>query len=268
MNVYNNPIYKKLKVVYYILISQIFKRTGMPITVNGFKLRFYPKHYRWFPNDYEHDSFDFIKNHVLPGNVFVDIGAHFGLYSIILAKYKNSRVYAFEPTSYSAEVFLKNIKYNLVDEKIDVIQKAVSSKIGQSVFYVQDTPGAVSNSIVDYWHSNENKNKVLIEVVTIDSFFNNIKYDFLKIDAEGAEYDVLLGAIETIKKYKPKMILSLHPKAIAGRGHSLKLIWEMLNNLDYICYFGKKRMTGDDFCSKINIFDVFLLPKSLLSGDY
>lgn len=262
MNIYDNRIYKKLKAVYYALIGRIFGSTGMPITVNGFRLRFHPKHCRWFPDGYEHNNFDFIKDYVAPGSVCVDVGAHFGLYAIILAKYNNSRVYGFEPTSYSAEIFSENIRYNLVDEKIDVIQKAVSSKIGQLTFYVQDTHGAVSNSLVDYWHSDENKNKVLVEVVTIDSFFDDIKYDFLKIDAEGVEYDVLIGATQTIKKYKPKIILALHPNALVARGHSLRLIWEKLNDLDYLCYFGKSRMTEDVFCSKIDLFDVSLLHKS------
>jgi FkbM family methyltransferase len=229
-------------------------------------MRFYPKHYKWFPNKYEQDAFMFIKNYLIPGSVCIDIGAHFGLYSIVFAKYYNCNVYSFEPTDSSSEILAKNIKYNKIGDRVRVINKAVSSKNGKLFFNVQDTLGSVANSLVDYHHSDENKTKYEVDVVSIDSFFKDIPYGFIKIDAEGAEYDVLMGAKETIRKNKPKMMLGLHPKAITANGHSLKMIWELITKEDYLCYLGNKQLTESEFCFRNDLFDVFLLHKSLNTG--
>lgn len=259
MILYDNWIYKKLKIVYFLLIRMMFKKIGVPIEINGFKLKFFPQHYRWFSEDYENDSFEFIRKNIKPNIVCVDIGAHFGLYTIILAKHFNCKVYSFEPTRYTASVLSKNIEYNHISEKVIVFQQAVSAKNGQATFLVQDTEGSVANSLVDYWHSNEHKNQITVNVVAIDEVFENIKYDFMKIDAEGAEYDVLLGATQTIRKFKPIIMLGLHPNAIKANGHSLKSIWNWIVAEGYSCQYKNKQITEEYFCSQTELFDVFLL---------
>lgn len=259
MSLYDNWIYKKMKEIYYVLIGILFKKIGMPIEINGFKLKFFPQHYKWFSENYESDSFEFIRNNIKPNSVCIDIGAHFGLYTLVLAKYFNCRVYSFEPTTYTVSVLSKNIKYNHVSDNVIVFQQAVSAKNGQATFLVQDTVGSVANSLVNYWHSNENKNQVTVDVVAIDDVFDNIKYDFIKIDAEGAEYGVLLGATQTIRKYRPTIMLGLHPNAIKANGHSLKLIWDWVVAEGYSCQYKNNKITEEFFCTQTELFDVFLL---------
>lgn len=259
MSLYENWFYIKIKKIYYFLIDILFRKTGMPIEINDFKLRFYPRHYKWFSANYEGDSFEFIKRHVKSKGVCIDIGAHFGIYTLILSKYFNCRVYSYEPTPYTASILLKNIEYNHVAEKVTVFQKAVSAKNGQATFLVQDTAGSVANSLVNYWHSDENKKQVTVDVVSIDSAFENIEYDFLKIDAEGAEYDVLLGATQTVRKYQPIIMLGLHPKAIKANGHSLKLIWDWIVAEGYECQYKNNKISEGYFCAQAELFDVFLL---------
>lgn len=263
MNLYNNRIYIEFKKAYYVLLDIFFAKSGMPVTINGFVFRFLPKYYKWVPINYEKDAFEFIKKYLVPGGVCVDIGANFGLYSILFSKYYNCNVYSFEPTKSTVEILSKNIKYNSVEDKVTVIPKAVYSKDGKLYFNVQDTEGSVANSLVDYYHSDEYKAKVEVDVVALDSYFKEIKYDFLKIDAEGSEYDVLLGAKETIRKYKPRIILDLHPAPIKVNGHSLENIWNFLENEGYLCFFENKKIIKEDFCSRDKMFDVVLLHKSL-----
>ena len=100
--IYDNPAYKKLKAIYYDVLVALFGKAGVPITINGYKFRFSPRHYKWFPENYERENFDMIRRYLAEGSVCVDIGAHFGLYAVVLAKYYDCRVYAFEPTPYSA----------------------------------------------------------------------------------------------------------------------------------------------------------------------
>lgn len=264
MRIYDLAMYQKLREVYYRIISSLFSDSGFPITINGYNLRFVPRFYRYFPRTYESDSFDFIRNNVKPGSVCIDIGAHFGLYSIVLAKYLGCRVYSFEPTKFTGDVFRANIRYNNLGSLIEYIPKAVSSKSGTATFYVQDTEGAVSNSLVNYQHSEERKNEVTVEVVSIDETFDGVEYGFLKIDAEGAEFDVLLGARQTLARYRPKMILGLHPSPLKARGHTLKMVWDLLASLEYNCYSDNRSITEEEFCSRDELFDVVVL-HSLLS---
>ena len=59
-----------------------------------------------------------------------------------------------------------------------------------------------------------------VEIDSMDNIFKNIPIDFVKIDVEGFEYEVLLGAEEVIKKYKPKFIIETHPKYLEDLGSS------------------------------------------------
>jgi FkbM family methyltransferase len=261
MSLYENRLYQQLKKIYFSIIEVVFGATGMPIKINGFALRFYPRHYKWFPKNYEAESFEFIKNNIKQNWVCIDIGAHFGLYSLVLAKFFNCRVHSFEPTAYTASVFSKNIHLNHVEDMIIFHQKAVSDKNGTATFLVQDTNGSVANSLVNYWHSNESKKQVTVDVVSIDSQFKNLPYNFIKIDAEGAEYGVLIGASQTIREFQPLIMLGLHPNAVIANGHSLELIWEWIVAQGYSCRYKGKGMEKNIFCSQVELFDVFLMPK-------
>ena len=57
------------------------------------------------------------------------------------------------------------------------------------------------------------ENCIKVKSLTIDYFIKNnnlVKFDFLKLDVEGAELNVLFGAIDSIKKYRPKLAISIY----------------------------------------------------------
>lgn len=259
MKLKNNFLYNNLKHVYYFALENLYKKRGIPIVINGYKFQFYPRHYRWYPEDYEKASFEYIRKYIPYGSICIDIGAHFGLFSIILAKYYNCSVYAFEPTPYSASIFGKNIIYNKLEDKIKVSECAISSTVGVVDFMIQRTDGSVANSLINYWHSDEEKNRIKVEVDTIDNRFLEKKYDFLKIDAEGVEYNVLVGATKSIQKYSPKILLALHPNAIKANGHNLGLIWDWIVQEGYTCLNRGIEINKETFCAKTELFDVFLI---------
>ena len=191
----------------------------------------------------------------------IDIGAHFGLFSILFAKHFQCKVYSFEPTPFTQKIFSKNIILNHTETQIELIPKAVSSKDDICTFYIQDFDGAVSNSLIDYHHSDEHKTPYKVQVTSIDRFSAGKQIDFIKIDAEGEELQVLMGGKDIINKYKPKMLLSLHPDAIKGKGESLKMIWDLLINYEYSMSDGVNRKYSEElFCNNLKMFDVFLIP--------
>ena len=243
-----------------IFVRLIFSGTGFPVKVgDGYWLLFHPKYFRWFTNTYERDHLNELKSLVVGHGVAIDIGAHFGLYSLIMAKYFDKKVISFEPTPYSAKIFRKNIWFNRLKEKIRFHQAAVGAVNGTASFLVQETDGAVSNSLIDYWHSDETKYSIAVDVVAIDNIVDE-PVDFIKIDAEGNELDVLRGAIKTIEKNRPQILLALHPAAIKEKGDELSQIWELVAQLDYRVSYQSENMSRNAFIRSKELFDVIISP--------
>jgi|WetSurMetagenome_2_1015567.scaffolds.fasta_scaffold00022_45 FkbM family methyltransferase len=253
--------YRKLRDLYYLILNALFAKTGMTVTINGYAFRFAPTYHRYFPADYESGTFRFMARHVKPGMVCADVGAHLGLYSILFAKHFGCMVYGFEPTPFTSRMFARHVALNGLESRVLVVAEAVSSAEGTMTFYVQNRQDDVANSLVDYHHSDERKTPVAVRVTSIDGFFTDKKIDFIKIDAEGVEFDVLCGAERTIARCRPIMLLALHPPAIAAKGDSLKAIWDILQKQRYIAYKDLDVVIGEqEFCGTKNLFDVFLIP--------
>ena len=142
---------------------------------------------------------------VSPGDFVVDGGAFKGETSFWFLSKGAKKVYAFEGDIQNFGVLLKNIKLNKVEDKIIPVNKLLLDKNGISKIKIT---GSTSSSILS-------EEGTEIECITLDSFVtqNNIeRVDFIKLDVEGAEINVLKGAIETIKKFKPKMAISVYHK--------------------------------------------------------
>ena len=84
---------------------------------------------------------------------------------------------------------------------------------------------------------NEKRNfdKTFKKQVSIDSYckINNLCPDLIKIDVEGAEINVLRGATDTIKRFKPLIFLSVHPNQILKLGGSEEILLEVIHSLGY-----------------------------------
>ena len=123
------------------------------------------------------------------GSTVIDIGAF-----SVMAALKGAKVFAFEPNPKVFFYLIENIK----GLNVHATQLGVSDKPGKKEFFV--VPGLGSSL------TNNNGKKVTIECTNLKEIFhiNKIKkVDYLKIDAEGAEYEVLLNApIEILNKIK------------------------------------------------------------------
>lgn len=138
---------------------------------------------------------------VLDNSVIIDIGANIGVYSIFVAQAKNTTIYAYEPMLENYNLFLENIRLNKLEKKIKAFNLAVGSKkeirslyLGGSPFHslypIKDSP---FNSL--YKSKDESIQKTTkISCVSLKDIFdeNRIKKcDILKMDCEGAEFEIL-----------------------------------------------------------------------------
>lgn len=259
-------LYSAIKKVAYKFLEITTRNTGLPVSINNLKLKLPAKYFRLFPSDYEHASFSFFKKHLKKGATGLDIGAHIGVYSVFFAKITNGKVYSFEPTPSTVNILRNTIKINKCENNVTVIEAAVSEKLGQLTFYSNDIDVSTSNSLVDVdlGDNSIRSGAYEVRVESIDNFRRkkNLKIDFVKIDAEGVELEVLKGANETFLQDRPIGILGLHPFAYKNRTEMLENIWNILFEYKMEIQIEGETTTKDFFCNKQDrVFDVELLPK-------
>lgn len=254
-----------LKNIIYTLLDIFTFQKGLACRVNGFKVYFPARWFRYFENDYEKENIQFLKTTIQPGNIIIDIGAHLGLMSAICAQLTGNKgsIYAFEPTPLTFEILKKVIRMNGAQNIIQPVNKAVSNFTGELDFFVDDNDGSNANSLVS--RNDKNRNARKTKVVTLDDFIREKelkKLDLVKIDAEGSELDVLRGAVNSIRSFRPKIILAMHPNLIKNNGQNAGDIYDLIRELNYEIYFREVLISKSEFSKKEDLFDVHLIPNA------
>lgn len=136
--------------------------------------------------------------------VILDIGANFGFVSLALQANldSNTKIYSFEPHPEICSVFEKSIKHNRI-HNIEVENAA----IGSEDCFVEINLFGQSSNILE--NQGVTIGKVKVKQIKLDNFLNEkmIKPDFIKIDVDGYELNVLKGLKETILNHKPIMVI-------------------------------------------------------------
>jgi FkbM family methyltransferase len=253
-----------MKEFLYKLLDLATLGTGMKRTINGHKVRLPTRFYRFFPDNYESENFQFFFSSCKKGDTVLDFGAHIGLFAAMASKAVGSSgiVYAFEPSPSTNQLLQKTVKINNASGIIKTFQKAVGGSVGKTTFFVSDGQADNANSLVNY-KEDRPFHGIEIEVTTIDEFVKEqqlTKVDFIKIDVEGAEYDALKGAAETFKKFKPKSILAIHPEPVKAKSDSLEAIYDLVVALGYTAFYNNEPITKEAFCAHTGLIDLHLIP--------
>jgi FkbM family methyltransferase len=178
---------------------------------NGQIIKPYYLNKRWLLRCYQgfHEPAleNFIINVLQKGDCVIDVGAQFGLISVLLGKVvgNNGKVYSFEPSPYNYEVLNKVIIENNL-ENVSVYNNAIGNKKGLSKFH-QITPAGFMKIEKGYEIKERNFNE--INEIRIDDFCieNNIgKVDFIKIDVDGTDYEAIIGAERLLGSNAPPII--------------------------------------------------------------
>jgi len=164
----------------------------------------YPIERKMLTGCYDAETAAIIERCVKRGDVCMDIGANVGAVSFALAKRVGSpgRVLACEPGEFLFKRLVDNIRLNPVYEKIISPFKLGFSDKTEVRFWNEDKQNRGNASFL-FLESNQDEP---VELIPFDHFVNkqNLdRLDFVKIDVEGMEYEVIQGAAETIRKYKP-----------------------------------------------------------------
>jgi FkbM family methyltransferase len=193
--------------------------------------------------DYDKKVFDKLKE--LNFNVFFDIGANLGQYSLALNAINNIDItFAFEPNSRNFNTLCKNITNNsqlLKNSNIKVIKKAVSNENSTVKMYENEMRG--SHSICNQHKTDRFED---VDTVKIDSLDLNIPKNskiLIKLDIEGSEINALKGMENFITKYKPTFIIEIFENennlANFFKQHNYKLT--DIDGTNFLAEYGDKK---------------------------
>lgn len=145
----------------------------------------------YFYDDFEEHQVAALLNKMQKGaDLFLDIGANIGFYSIIVAKHSaTKRIVAFEADPRNILQLGANLLLNNLDARIEIVPKAVSSRVGKTKFRLGPA-NSTGQSMVD-----ETADEfVSVDTITIDEFMDvRGKKIFAKIDIEGHELEAING---------------------------------------------------------------------------
>jgi len=130
-------------------------------------------------------------------DVFLDIGANVGTMSLVAT----GKVYAFEPTKSTFKLLKKNIDLNPILD-ITPVCEAVGDR--EERYVVRENEEGYSGMNIICSNINGERQMITIDFWTDNNSVGNIK--LIKIDTEGWDNRVILGAIKIIKRYKPLII--------------------------------------------------------------
>jgi len=166
----------------------------------------------------------------LDKGIFVDVGANIGKYTVIVGKAlkNNGKVISFEPMPENFEILKKNIKLNKINN-VFTFECGLGDKEEKLDLYLDEVGvGGGAHSLVKD-NPNTTNNKIKITIRKLDNIVKELKLnrvDLIKIDVEGFESNVLIGAIDTLKKYHPKIIFEVWDKTYLNK---VKNVLELFN---------------------------------------
>lgn len=157
-----------------------------------------------FPAIAEESAIDVYTNQFKPslGMTVFDFGAHIGSVTYFFSKMvgEKGKVYSFEPDETNLSFLKENIKnHNL--KNVTIVNIALGSQAGKKAFYMD---GSMSSSLVENaFYLPKDALKKEVDVLTLEECCEQFKVipDFIKMDIEGAEVEVISKSLEFIKKH-------------------------------------------------------------------
>lgn len=166
-------------------------------------------------DNYEPHETGFVRKHLRAGDIFVDIGANIGWFTMLASTIVGTtgEIYSFEPRIDTFTNLRRSVAASGLEKIVRLYNAGVSDSAGKafinSAIGTDNPGGSFVTSEVLSGHVDSNE----IDLVTIDSL--NLKnVAFIKIDVEGSEFPALRGAIDTIVESKPTIMTEINPVAL------------------------------------------------------
>jgi FkbM family methyltransferase len=250
------------KSVVYGALAISTSRRGIKRTIGGEEIRFPARWFRYYEADYEPETFSFLRANLKEGQTALDVGAHIGLFSVVMARLvgASGHVFSFEPTPLTNKVLKETVRLNRCEEIVEVRAEAVSNKTGTATFYDTGHAASNANSLVK---GEKSRGGLEVKTTSIDDFAGarGLSVNCIKIDVEGAELHALRGGARTFAEHRPVVSLGLHPPFLGDAKADLSEIWKLLRDYRMAVVYKGQAVEEAWFCQQRDLFDVHLFPQ-------
>ncbi|MBC1262420.1 FkbM family methyltransferase [Synechococcus sp. BSF8S] len=204
---------------------------GYPLSVCGRSFRF-DESLRRFRADSEAVIQKVIENRLPEAGFFIDIGANFGLHTLLGCDLVGPRgqVLAVEPVPENLRLLRRNLELNGFTERCVIAEMALADGSCERVGMTIEPGISLAASIAENFEGD----KIEVPAGTLDQLIigKNVVPDLVKIDVEGAEHEVLKGAVELLK-HGPPLLIEVHRFALGHFGSSAGLLERFLESFGY-----------------------------------
>jgi FkbM family methyltransferase len=155
---------------------------------------------------------------VKPGMSIAEVGANIGYQTLQMVRVMkgSGRIFAFEPDSRNAGLLRHNLAVNGAAGMVEVFEVAVADTVGVRPFFISKK----ATNLNALWKTKHAKKPIEVSVTTLTEFFTGRKErpNFIKMDIEGAEVEVLRGlyTMASQDKFPCKILFEVHPGFYQG----------------------------------------------------
>lgn len=252
--IFHHPLAKKhkLKAIWRFLIWQIQCRLSDKLYEKRFinDIRFYAKRGlngitgNIYVGLHEFEDMAFVIHFLKEKDIFFDVGANVGAFSLLASGVANAKSIAFEPSKKTIDLLRKNVSLNKLEYLIDCVPVG----IGKEKTTLWFTKG---KDTTNHFTKKKEDDSEIIEVNPLDSFFPIFQPCIIKIDVEGFETEVLKGAENILDSKELKaVIIELNGSGLRYGFHDKEIHEKLLG-------FGFAPYSYDPFKRSLTLLDIF-----------
>lgn len=192
----------------------------------------------FFHKSYEYETNCILKEYIKPDFYIIEAGANNGSETIIIGnilKRGKGKIFAFEPAPLPFKYLLINIILNELQQVIKPYDLLLGEKESYIDFFLVSDSDANQGKSSKYTF-NESSQKIIKRQTTLDKFIkeqNIERVDFIKMDIQGSELDLIEGGINTLQKYRPIIFTEASNTELSRRGNSILDLFNKLVSMDY-----------------------------------
>ena len=181
-----------------------------------------------------------IKELVRPGMRVVDVGANVGAYTLLMAKRVGAqgRVATFEPNPEVYERLVANLRLNSFEERVELFHCALSSDSGTATLHLprNDYSHRGIASLVHY--SDAQEASIEVPLMRLDDALAKWdRVDLMKVDTDGDDYGVLMGAKKLIERNQPTVLFEFERDSWPDADARMAQLQHWLGGLGYRLYW-------------------------------